>query len=280
MKHPVERTLLFLILFGLFFINHSMAQISIAPTQVFIHDRQGAGEIFLTNTSDSPQEISFEMTFGYPASTVEGSIFMEYDDSLNAEVHGLDGHVRLFPSRVVIPPKWTQTVRIQILSMKDRPEGVYWTRLMVSSTPLTPDIDRRESDGISTNIEYVLEQNIPLFYRHGDPQTGISVQGLESTFDDSTGELTVIPEIERSGNSPYLGTMFATLYDNKDRLVQKHEMPAYFYYRDWRRLTFDQIDPSEGPYRLDLEFKTVRQTISSQDIVQAEDQMFSFQVLP
>ena len=280
MKIYIQRTLPLMLLLALLVSKQSFGQISIAPTQVFIHEKQGAGEIFLTNTSEYPQEVSFEMKFGYPASTEEGAIFMMYDDSLNAKKSGLNNNIRLFPSRVVIPPNWSQTVRIQILSMRDKPEGVYWTRLLVSSSPVTPEVDGRATDGISTNIDYVLEQNIPLFYRHGDPGTGVHVANVKSTVDDSTGELIVTPEIERTGSSPYLGTVYATLYDSENRRIENSEMPAYFYFRDWRRLKFGEIDASKGPFRLDLEFKTERRSIKSQDIVQAETQEFSFQILP
>jgi len=265
--------------FGLLSVKSTVAQISIAPTQVFIHDKQGAGEIFLTNTSDVPQEISFEMTFGYPASTENGRISMVYNDSLKRDQHGLDEHVRLFPSRVVIPPRWSQTVRIQILSMADKPDGVYWTRLMVSSSPVTPDVGDRNADGITTDIEYVLEQNIPLFYRHGKNSTGIEVVDVEKIYDNSSKKLVVTPEIERTGNSPYLGTMYASLFDKSGSKLDQKEIPAYFYYLDWRRLTFEQIDASKGPFRLDLEFKTHRKSISSKDIVKADDQSYSTQIL-
>ena len=271
---------IFLSLFTLVVVNSVSAQISIAPTQVFIHDKQGAGEIFLTNTSDTPQEISFDMRFGYPASTEEGAIMMVYDDSLKQKQHGLDGRVRLFPSLVVIPPNRSQTVRIQILSMRDKPEGVYWTRLLVSSSPITPEVDGRVSEGISTDIDYVLEQNIPLFYRHGENSTGIRVMEVETAYDDATQELTATPKIGRIGNSPYLGTMYATLYDQADRQIEQKEIPAYFYFEDWRRLTFAQVDKSKGPFRLDLEFKTHRRTISSSKIVQAEEQRHSVRILP
>lgn len=266
--------------FALVVVNSSFAQISIAPTQVFIHEKHGAGELFLTNTSDIAQEISFEMKFGYPASTEQGAVLMVYDDSLKQEQHGLEGHARLFPGRVVIPPKGSQTVRIQIISMKDKPEGVYWTRLLVSSSPETRGVDGRDSEGITTDIEYVLEQNIPLFYRHGENSTGIRVIEVETAYNESTNELKATPKIGRTGNSPYLGTMYATLYDKSGRQIDKKEIPAYFYFEDWRRMIFEQVDASDGPFRLELEFQTKRKSIRSGNIVQAGDQLYSIQIIP
>jgi len=261
-------------------ITGASAQVSIAPTQLFIHEKQGVGEIFLTNTSDTAQEITFDFQFGYPVSTEEGAISMVYDDSLTKERYGLEGRVRLFPSRVIIPPNWSQTIRVQVLPMNDRPDGVYWSRLLVASSAITPDADAQNSEGITTDINYVLEQNIPLFYRHGENSTGVRVTDIRTSVDESSNQIVVIPKLERTGNSPYLGTMHAKLFDATGELIEKKEVPAYFYFEDWRRLTFKKPEISEGSFRLDLEFQTRRRSISSGDIVKADDQVHTVQIFP
>lgn len=256
------------------------AQVSIAPTTLFVHDNPGVGELYLTNTSDLAQEISFDFQFGYPSSSELGDIVMIYDDTLKQKEYGLDNFVRLFPSRAIIPPNQTQTIRVQVLPMRNRPDGVYWSRLLIKSSALTPDVETATTEGIVTSFNYILEQNIALFYRKGENNTGITVRDVEISKIDSTNQLLIIPEMDRTGNSPYLGMMYAKLYDSSGELIDQKESPAYFYFKDWRRFVFDQPTKGQPPYRLDFEFQTQRQAISSRDLVQATKQVHTITVLP
>jgi len=247
------------------------AQISIAPTMLFVQDNPGIGEIYLSNSSDLAQEISFEFRFGYPSSSNDGEISMVYDDTLRQQQHDVADYVRIYPSRVIIPPNQSQTVRVQVMPMRDRPDGVYWSRLVVASSAITPDVSAESNEGISTNISYVLEQNIPMFYHKGETTTGISVNDVTVIPPDSTGQLRVLPEIERTGNSPYLGTVYARLFSGDDVLLQERESPAYFYFKDWRGFTFQKPDTQQGPLYLELEFETRRRSLNSRDLVQADN---------
>lgn len=251
------------------------AQVSIAPTTLFVHENPGVGELYLTNTSPIAQEIGFGFEFGYPSSTEEGEIKMVYNDTLKQQKYGLSDFVRLYPSRVVIPPNQSQTIRIQVLPMRDRPDGVFWSRLLVESSALTPDVENTNTEGISANFNYILEQSIPLFYRKGQNSTGIEVKDVAISKVDSVKQLEVIPEMMRTGNSPYLGMMYAKLYDSRGELIEERESPAYFYFKDWRKFTFSEPDASKGPFRLSFAFETKRQSMSARDLVQAEKKVHS-----
>lgn len=249
------------------------AQIAIAPTMLFVHDETSVGEIYLTNTSSVTQEINFTYQFGYPSSSSNGEIFMIYDDSVRQKQWGLGERIRMFPGQVIIEPGQSQTVRVQVMPMRDRQDGVYWTRLLVASSAITPDVQETDTDGISTNINYVLEQNIPVFFRKGDNSTGIMV--TETDMDEKGDSLIVKANVQRTGNSPYLGMMYATVYAQNGEKLAKKEAPAYFYFNDWRTFTFRKSDFREAPYRIEFEFETKRRALNSGDIVNAEKQTHS-----
>lgn len=266
------------ICFVLLFTTTATSQISISPTTVFIHENPGISEIYLTNSSNVAQEISFDLRFGYPSSNDQGEIIMAYNDSLKQQQYGLSDYLRLYPSRVIIPANQSQTIRVQILPMQDRQDGVYWSRLIVAASAVTPDIESQNSEGITTNINYVLEQNIPLFYRKGDNTTGVNILDVDARV-DSSQQLIVIPELERTGNSPYLGRMHAKLYTESGDFIEEKIAPAYFYFKDWRKFTFQKPNNFNGPFRLDLEFETYRQSINSRDIVKADKISHSVELL-
>jgi hypothetical protein len=91
--------------------------------------------------------------------------------------------------------------------------------------------------------------------------------------------LVVTPELKRMGNSPYLGMMYARVYGNDGILRAEKEAPAYFYFNDWRTFTFDKADLGEGPYRVDFEFETRRRSLNSSDIVKAQKQVHSINIM-
>lgn len=253
------------------------AQISIAPTMMFVHENPGVGEIYLSNTSSVTQEISFGYQFGYPSSTDDGKIFMVYDDSVSQQKWGLAEYIRMYPSQVIIEPGQSQAVRIQIMPMRDRIDGVYWTRLLVESSPMTPDVQDTENEGISTSINYVLEQNIPIFYRKGTNETGVKV--INTLVEEADDTLIIKAELQRTGNSPYLGMMYVRLYGRNDRKLAEKEVPAYFYFDDWRSFAFDKTEVGEGPYRVEFEFETKRKSLSSSDIVKADRHLHSLKIM-
>lgn len=245
------------------------AQISLAPTIVFIHEDRSIGEIYVTNTAQTAQEVEFGTVFAYPKQIENGELLMVEDDSVKAVNFGLDQYLRVFPSRMVLQPGQSQVVRIQVLPF-DKPDGVYWSRFVASSSQLTPDIGAQNLSGVGTQINFVVEQNIPLFYRKGENNTGIKVLDFKTEITENG--LDVLPKILRTGNSPFLGTIKAELYNNEDELVSQVEKSAFFYFEDWTKISFplDFNESLDGNYRVSLKFITQRNSISTADIVNAD----------
>lgn len=245
------------------------AQISLAPTILYIHESKSIGEIYVTNTAQTAQEVIFSTKFSYPKQMEDGTIMMVDDDSISASQFGLDGNSRIFPSRMVLQPGQSQVVRIQVLP-SDKPEGVYWSRFIASASAVTPEVGQTQLSGVGTQINFIVEQNIPLFYRKGENTTGVRVVDFKSKRVDQGLEIT--PRIKRTGNSPFLGTLKAELYDSNGDLISEISSSAFFYFDDWSKFTIP-IDPEvelSGNYRVSLKFITQRNSISTADIVSAD----------
>lgn len=264
-----SRFLLVLFLICSFGITSLYAQISLAPTILYIHENRSIGQIYVTNTAQTAQEVTFGNKFSYPKQTEDGTVEMVEDDSVRASQFSLDGHSRIFPARMVLQPGQSQVVRIQVLPT-DKPDGVYWSRFIASASALTPEVGATQVNGVGTQINFIVEQNIPLFYRKGENTTGVNVVDFKTNIVENG--LEILPRVVRTGNSPFLGTIKAELYDGEGVLISELSSSAFFYFDDWTKITIP-VDPEielKGNFRVSLKFITQRNSISTADIVTAD----------
>lgn len=260
----------------LFISTVAQAQVSLAPTALFVHDTNNMGELYVTNTSSKPQEVNVRFDFQYPASDSTGHIYMTKDEE-KERVYGLSDYVRVFPRRLILQPNSSQTLRVQVLPMPERPDGAFFTRMIVSSNAIGEDVGEREDDNaIAARIDYILEQSIPLFYRKGVNDTGVIVHEVEVNID--TERIRLIPHLSRKGNSPFLGTMRAEIFTSTGELINDTWSPSFLYFDEWRRLDLSLNDLPPGRYRIDLHFDTQRRDMATRDLVQAPRQTHSIEV--
>jgi len=275
MSYP--RPALLLLIVFLTWIGPAYSQVSLAPTSLFVHDRTGLAEIYVTNGSSTPQEVNVRFEFHYPSSDSTGNIFMIPGSPQVDERHGLTGHIRAFPRRLILPPNSSQVVRVQVNPMPDRPSGMYFTRLILASNAVTPDVASTLEDGaIGARISYVLEQSIPVFYRKGANDTGVFIHDV--AVDLNAERLQLVPRLSRTGNSPYMGTMRAELYSSDGLKVRDNWAPAFLYFDEWRRMELPVANLPKGRYRVDLRFETQRNDMASGDVVQAPSTTYTIQV--
>lgn len=274
---PYPRPALLLLIVFLIGSVRAYSQVSLAPTALFVHERTGLGEIYLTNQSDHPQEINVRFVFHYPSSDSTGHIFMIPGSPEVDRTHGLSGYIRAFPRRLVIPPNSSQTILVQVTPMPDRSDGMYFTRLILASNAVMPDVaSTLEGGAIGVRINYVLEQSIPVFYRKGANETGVHIHDV--AVDLNAERLLLVPRLSRTGNSPYMGTMRADLYNVAGEKVADTSSPASLYFDEWRRMVLPVADLPKGRYRVDLRFETQRNDMASGDVVQAPRYTYTLQV--
>ncbi|MGB9591584.1 MAG: hypothetical protein ACPL1K_03610, partial [Candidatus Kryptoniota bacterium] len=111
------------------------AQVIVAPTILYMSDKDRFGTFIVMNRSTTPQEISIYFKFGYPSSDSLGNLFMQYGDSAAAQKYSCANWVRGFPRQFIINPGQQQIVRLTVTPPPDLPDGMYWTRLVTRSSP-------------------------------------------------------------------------------------------------------------------------------------------------
>lgn len=248
--------------------TQSSAQVSLAPTSLFIFETGGIGELFVSNRSEVPQEVNVRFAFQLPVSDAEGNISMETGSpELEAE-WGFGDMIRVFPRRLVLQPGETQTLRVQVRPMRDRPDRMFFTRAIVSSNALQQDVGQQEgAEGIRTQINYILEQSIPVFYRKGSNTTGVEVQQVVAS--RAEGGVSLLVHLQRTGNSPFMGSMGASLFDMSGNQLAETSTSAFLYFDERRRLSLRHEDLPPGRYRVELWFETQRRDMASSNLVQA-----------
>jgi P pilus assembly chaperone PapD len=243
------------------------AQVSIAPSTVFISDQTNIGTLYVSNRSDEPQEVSIEFAFGYPSSDADGNIVMNYEDSVAFSSHAINERIRAFPRSFVLGPRQQQTVRFQVRPQPGATDGVYWTRVKILANPQTPEIDMPSEDGIATRITFRFEQVIAAFYKQGGVTTGVNVKDVEVRHADA--RMMLLVHLERTGNAPFIGSMVAKMYDTGGNLVLERQTTTTAYFEEIRRIELDTEGIEPGNYRVELTFETRRGDISPTDLVQA-----------
>ena len=251
----------------LFLAVPALAQISIAPTSVFI-DENGIASLYITNPSEVNQEINVSFLFGYPGSDELGNLIMVYGDSIKDMQYGLGDRLRAFPRTFVLAPQQQQTVRIQLRPDRSLPAGTYFTRVKVTSNNQAQDVDQIVESEVSTQINFKFDQVIAAFYKNGQTNTGLEIGNVTTSMQD--GKVRAIAEFVTTGNSPFLGSVSASLKDGSEKTVSQKEETVAMYFSGKKGIEVEIPEGlSSGEYQLELLFQTKRSDISSSDLVQS-----------
>lgn len=244
-----------------------MAQVSIAPTSVFM-DANGIASLYITNPSEVPQEVNVSFVFGYPGNDEQGSLTMVYEDSVRAKEFGFGERLRAFPKTFILAPFQQQTVRLQVRPDRSLASGTYFTRVKVTSNAQTPDVEQAVTEGVSTQVNFRFDQVIAAFYKNGETHTGLEIGSVETSIEE--GKLKVISEFSTTGNSPYLGSVQATLKNPSKQTVTEQRQTVALYFSGKRSVEISLPDnlPS-GDYEVELRYETRRSDIPTSDLVQA-----------
>jgi len=243
------------------------AQVALAPSFVFIDENSGVGNVFVSNNSQNAYEISIDFAFGYPDSDAEGNLVMNYEDSGAYAVHALDEMIRAFPRSFVLQGGEQRTVRIQVLPNQRRKEGAFFTRMKVLAQPQAREVTEGLAEGIGTQITFNFEQVTAVFYHKGRVSTGVEVKEVDVR--QNEGMLELRPHLLRSGNAPFLGSMYARLKDKNGKVLAETQSTTTVYFDEIRRMDIDLEGVKAGSYELELSFETKRNDMMASDLVQA-----------
>ncbi len=235
-------------------------------------DDEPAKRITITNSSDVVQEVNISLSFGYPDSDSDGNLLMNYEDEEAAESFGLDEILRVFPRQFELAPDERQILRLQVpqSETRSRDDGLYWTRMNITSNERTRAVEEGVEDRIGARISYRIQQNIGIFFKKGDVRTGLELLEINQSRDPDTGYLRLLPQLQRTGNSPFMGTMFATLRDASGAVVAESERTFSVYFTQTRPIGFDTSELPSGNYTATIRFEPVRADVSARDQIPGE----------
>lgn len=239
------------------------AQLSLAPTFVFVDSSERVGSVVVTNGSTQVQEVIIDYRFGYPTADSLGRRFIQYDDSLAAERYDLSGWIRSYPQRFRVEPGRRQVVRLLIQPPHDLDDGVYWTRMTITSTEPSA-ATASGSAGTSARIDFQVKQIIPVVYRKGRSTTGVHVAKLFVEPGTRGTDLRAI--VNRDGEEPFFGSMDLKLSDTSGRAVTEisTSTEVYFTSATHFRLEADEVPP--GRYDAEVVLRPQRRDVPARQL--------------
>lgn len=244
------------------------AQVTIAPTNMFIDGNARFGTYMVINNSNETQEISIDFIFAYSQTDEQGNRTIIQDDMESAERYSIAEYVRAFPRNFTLASGQRQVVRLRLNPPNDLDDGTYWARIKTASTPEAPPLELQASNTVAARVGIKVEQVTGLFYKKGNATTGIEVNQITTNYDSSTGKLFVYTDIDRVGNSPFLGSISTTMIGQNGEVVREGFISTSIYFDGVHKNEFDIADLPNGQYTIRVQFESSRADIPSSDLVQ------------
>lgn len=196
------------------------AQFAVSPTRVLLDGRARSSVVNVTNTSTSVLEVTTDVGFKLIRSDEHGNVTLDTAATPSELERSCREWLRVYPRRFTLAPGATRPVRVLVEAPGGVGDGEYWGRLMVAGTAVSgASITANDtSNGITTSISPRLLLDMPVIYRAGIVETGITLKGLRAERSPSGG-LNLVVDLARGGNSAYRGTLSATIADESGTTV-------------------------------------------------------------
>jgi P pilus assembly chaperone PapD len=237
----------------------------VAPHAIYLDHRTRSASILLYNPGADPAEVSISLFFAYPVTDSVGHFTLYTPDSTQPSTTSATDWIEAFPRRMTIPPLQRQTIRLLARPPQGLADGEYWSRIMISAKGGTLPVTGADSSNIEIGLSLEVRTIIPLIYRKGQLQTGISISDLRTEVEGDS--LLVRARLERQGRAAYIGTARVTLADERGSTVSTFQQPVAVYY-DAQPVFALPLAPA-GRYTLHLEVATQRSDIATEQLLRA-----------
>jgi hypothetical protein len=244
------------------------AQVTIAPTNMYIDGNARFGTYMVINNSNDTQEISIDFLFAYSQTDEQGNRTVIQNDTVAAKRYSIAEYIRAFPRNFTLAPGQRQVVRLRLNPPSDLDDGTYWARIKTGSTPEAPPLELQASNAVAARVGIRVEQVTGLFFKKGSTTTGIEVDEITTNYDQASGKLLVFTDLDRTGNSPFLGSITTSLISQSGEVVREGFISTTIYFDGVHRNEFDIADIPNGQYTIRVEFESSRSDIPSSDLVQ------------
>lgn len=264
-----QRSLLLFALGFLFASASLKAQVTISPTAVFLDPNSKVGSFYVSNPSNSEVEVRLNFEFAYPATDEDGRVFLNYEDEEAEEKYSLAPHLRAFPTTFVLQPNERQTIRLVGRIPQNSDSGMYWTRMRVSSNQVTPAIGEVSEGEVSAQVTFQIDQVTSVLTQHGNANTALQIHDKSTQIND--GRLTILTDVERTGNAPFIGSVRTVVTNSSGQEVASRRSSTSVYFHNKQRVEFDASDWPAGDYTIVTTFESSRNDISSRNLLQISD---------
>jgi len=233
--------------------------IVVAPTAVYLTDRNPSGVVSLYNPTSEPEEVSVEAVFGYPTTDAEGRVLLHLDPT-GDDPRSAAGWIQALPRRLVVPPGERRVVRLLARPPEGTPDGEYWTRLILTSRGQSLPVGTPgDSAAVQVGLALEVRTIIAVTYRQGAVETALSVGRFDPQI---VGDSLVLhPELIRDGNGAYIGRMEVRLATPDGRELREWEEQVAVYRTYDRRYAYDVSDIEPGTYQVLLRLTTDRDDV-------------------
>lgn len=220
------------------------AQLSLAPTFVYIDSPDQFASLVVTNGSTTVQEVVLDYAFGYPSTDSLGHRFIQYDDDAALERFDLSEWVVGFPQRFRIEPGRRQVVRMMIRPPADLEDGVYWTRMTITAVDASQSM--QTSGPTSAHVDFRVKQVIPVVYRQGRSTTQADVTDLLAAADGTGIDLRAV--FKRTGDVPFFGSAVLKLMDEDGTTIEEVKTSSEVYFEASTFFRMESADIKPGRY--------------------------------
>ena len=245
------------------------AQVTISPTAVFLDKNSKVGSFYISNPSNSSVEVRLSFEFAYPTTNETGRIFLNYEDDEAEKRFSLKPYLRAFPTTFVLQPNQRQTIRLVGRIPQNSDAGMYWTRMRVSSNQLTPPIGEVAEGQVAAQVSFQIDQVTSVLVQHGEAATGLLIKDSAASIEN--GQLVLLTDVERTGNSPFIGSVRTRILNSSNVEVDSRRSSTSVYFRNRQRVEFDTSNWPAGQYTAETTFESSRNDISSQNLIQIPD---------
>lgn len=231
-----------------------IAQVAIHPKAIFIDKYTRSASMQVINTSNTAKEITIELKFGHTEYDTSGLAYIGYPENGELAQFSAIPYTKVFPQKLVIEPKGSQTIRFIVPQISSMDDGVYWSRVVVSSEEAEKQIDSTtDLTKLSVGIAYKLTVVSALFIKIGETTAPIKINGGTS-YSDST-QVHLLVDIEKGGNSPYWGTEDVEIYNASGKKIAEKKGMIAIYFSAKKGYEFDKSDFPAGKYRAEIELE-------------------------
>lgn len=228
------------------------AQVSVAPTALFIDPDTRSCSMFVNNPTDHDVEVEISVIFGYSANDSTGKSYIEYNDSLMAAKYSLYPYVTAFPKKFVIKSKAQQTVRFVLKNTSQLPNGIYWSRIRTESGKLQEQLDSQNVNGVSVKVNMRMAMVTAIFYKKGnDPNTTKLELGKFET-DSDTSKVFLKYELKKIGDYPFFGTIKFKITNEAGKEVLTKEESFSLYKSALKSFELDKKELPPGNYKVTM----------------------------